>query len=192
MSKRGAWHLMCCPWHESPQISHPPRSPLHTVAFQRVKTGQPALLDLPILILREHEGLHRKSRSLTVYKFEIKRCRGTERTQSWASGCDCVHGQLLKKTGREEKIWRKERFERGCDTRYRVMMVTVQGQISRSRASTSESKGGKMEGGWHVGTRQFRSQLIGAPRSLALFCTLARGEFLGNRVLGTLANWSSK
>lgn len=158
-----------------------------------MKTGQPALLDLPILILREREGLHRKSRSLTVYTFEIKGCWGTERTHSsWASGCDCVHGQLLKRTGREEKSWREERFERGCDTRYRIMMVKVQGQISgsRARASTSESKGGKTEGGWHVGTLQFRFQLIAAPRSLALFCTLARGEFLDNRVLRTLANWS--
>lgn len=72
--QKGVWHLMCCLWHESPQISPPSRSPLQTVAFQRVKTGQPALLDLPILVLREREGLHRKSRSLTVCKFESKGC----------------------------------------------------------------------------------------------------------------------
>lgn len=118
---------MCSPWYESLQISHPPRSPLHTVAFQRVKIGQPPLLDLPILILREREGLHRKPRSLTIYKFEIKGCWGTERTHSWSSGCDCVCDQLLKRAGREEKSRRKERFERGCDTRYKVMMVVVQG-----------------------------------------------------------------
>lgn len=76
--------------------------------------------------------LHRKPRSLTIYKFEIKGCWGTERTYSWASGCDCVYGQLLKRAGRDKKSRRKERFERGCDTRYKVMVV-VQGRADFRR-----------------------------------------------------------